>query len=81
MADATPDMCRIADMKDVILLGLANQIRSMRIRGGLSQSDLAATAGANRKAIIEQANDGRGSVAAGLDGRGTELHVDSDSCA
>ncbi len=46
-------MCTILDMKDIILFRVARQIRDMRIQRGLSQSDLAAAAGVNRKTIIE----------------------------
>ena len=53
ISDMRLGMCRITDMKDMILFRLADQIKSMRIRRGLSQSDLAAAAGVNRKTIIE----------------------------
>ena len=72
-------MCRIGDMKDVILLRLADQIRSMRAQRGLSQSHLAAAAGVNRKTIIElekgAAGIALGTVVAVLESMGGELSV------
>lgn len=72
-------MCRIGDMKDVILLRLADQIRSMRAQRGLSQSHLAAAAGVNRKTIIElekgSAGIALGTVVAVLESMGGELSV------
>lgn len=46
-------MCRIMDMRDIILRRVAEQIRRMRAQRGLSQSDLADAAGVSRKTIIE----------------------------
>jgi len=66
-------------MKDVILLRLADQIRSMRAQRGLSQSDLAAAAGVNRKTIIQlekgAAGIALGTVVAVLESMGGELSV------
>jgi len=66
-------------MKDVILLRLADQIRSMRAQRGLSQSHLAAAAGVNRKTIIElekgSAGIALGTVVAVLESMGGELSV------
>jgi len=66
-------------MKDMILFRLADQIKSMRIRRGLSQSDLAAAAGVNRKTIIElekgAAGIAIGTVVAVLERMGGELTV------
>jgi DNA-binding XRE family transcriptional regulator len=72
-------MCRILDIKDVILLRLADQVRSMRIERGLSQSALAAAASVNRKTIIElekgSAGIALGTVVAVLESTGGELSV------
>lgn len=72
-------MWKMQDMKDVILLRLADQIRSMRIQRGLSQSDLAAAASVNRKTIIElekgAAGVAIGTVVAVLESMGGELSV------
>lgn len=72
-------MCIITGMKDVILLRLAHQIRSMRVQRGLSQSALAAAASVNRKTIIElekgAAGIALGTVVAVLESMGGELSV------
>lgn len=79
ISDMRLGMCRITDMKDMILFRLADQIKSMRIRRGLSQSDLAAAAGVNRKTIIElekgAAGIAIGTVVAVLERMGGELTV------
>lgn len=79
ITDIQPATCRISDMKDVILLRLADQIRGMRIQRGLSQSDLAAAASVNRKTIIElekgAAGIALGTVVAVLESMGGALSV------
>ncbi|WP_449467376.1 helix-turn-helix domain-containing protein [Stenotrophomonas humi] len=66
-------------MKDIVLLRLAAQIRSMRIERGLSQSALAAAASVNRKTIIElekgSAGIALGTVVAVLESMGGEFSV------
>lgn len=79
ITDTPITVCRIGNMKDVILLRLAGQIRSMRTQRGLNQSDLAAAAGVNRKTIIElekgAAGIALGTVVAVLESMGGELSV------
>ncbi len=79
ITDIMAKVCTIPDMKDVILLRLADQIREMRTQRGLSQSALAAAARVNRKTIIElekgSSGIALGTVVAVLECMGGELSV------